>query len=41
MPFPATLHVLSARNGNLEMPVYFLKMEQGYTVRETEKGKLM
>jgi hypothetical protein len=26
----------SARNGNLEVPVYFLKVKQGYTVRKME-----
>jgi hypothetical protein len=30
----------SARNGNVEVPVYFLKAKQGYTVRKIEKGKL-
>jgi hypothetical protein len=29
----------SARNGNLEVAVYFLKAKQGYTVRKVEKGK--
>jgi hypothetical protein len=27
----------SARNGNFEMPVYFLKSKQGYTVRKMQK----
>jgi hypothetical protein len=26
----------SARNGNLEVPVYFLKAKQGYTVRKMD-----
>jgi hypothetical protein len=29
----------SARNGNLEVPVHFLKAKQGHTVRKTEKDK--
>jgi hypothetical protein len=29
----------SAQNGNLEVPVYFLKVKQGYTVRKMEKDK--
>jgi hypothetical protein len=29
----------NARNGNLEVPVYFLKAKQGYTLRKTEKDK--
>jgi hypothetical protein len=29
--------VFSARNGNLEVPVYFLKAKQRYTVRKKEK----
>jgi uncharacterized membrane-anchored protein YitT (DUF2179 family) len=29
--------VSSARNGNLEVPVYVLKAKQGYTVRKMEK----
>jgi hypothetical protein len=28
------LCVTSARNGNLEVPVYFLKAKQGYNVRK-------
>jgi hypothetical protein len=31
----------SARNGNVEVPVYFLKAKQGYTVRKIEEGKLI
>jgi hypothetical protein len=30
----------SVRNGHLEVPVYFLKSKQGYTVRKIEKHKL-
>jgi hypothetical protein len=30
-----------ARNGHLEVPVYFLKSKQGYTVRKMEKDKLI
>jgi hypothetical protein len=29
----------SARNGNLEVPVSFLKPKQGYTVRKMEKDE--
>jgi hypothetical protein len=29
----------SARNGNLEVPVYFLKAKQGYTTRKIGKDK--
>jgi hypothetical protein len=29
----------SGRNGNSEVPVYFLKEKQGCTVRKIEKGK--
>jgi hypothetical protein len=29
----------SARNGNLEVPVYFLKVKQGHAVRKMEKDK--
>jgi hypothetical protein len=29
----------SVRNGNVEVPVYFLKAEQGYTVRKRVKYK--
>jgi hypothetical protein len=28
---------ITARNGNLEVPVYFLKAKHGYTVRKLEK----
>jgi hypothetical protein len=31
------LSLTSARNGNLEVPVYFLKAKQGYIVRKIEK----
>jgi hypothetical protein len=31
------LHIVSARNGNLEMPVHFLKVKQEYYVRKMEK----
>jgi hypothetical protein len=27
----------SAKNGNFEIPLYFLKAEQGYTIRNMEK----
>jgi hypothetical protein len=27
----------SARNGNLEVPVYFLILKQGYTIRKMDK----
>jgi hypothetical protein len=33
--FPA----LDARNGNLEVPVYSLKVKQGCTVRKIEKKR--
>jgi hypothetical protein len=29
----------TARNGNLELPVYFLKAKERYTVRQTEEEK--
>jgi hypothetical protein len=29
--------IITAENGNLEVPVYFLKGKQGYTVRKMEK----
>jgi hypothetical protein len=29
----------SAKNGNFEMPLCFLKAEQGYTIRNMEKDK--
>jgi hypothetical protein len=29
----------SARNGNLEVPVFFLKGEKGYAVRKSRKHK--
>jgi hypothetical protein len=31
--------ITSARNVNSELPVYYLKAKQGYTVRKTEKDK--
>jgi hypothetical protein len=31
--------VTSARNGNLKVPIYFLKARQGYIVRKMEKDK--
>jgi hypothetical protein len=31
--------ITGARNENLEVPVYFLKAKQGYTVRKMEKDK--
>jgi hypothetical protein len=30
-----------AQNGNLEVPVYFLRAKQEYTVRKTGKDKWM
>jgi hypothetical protein len=35
------LYVPSARNGNLEVPVYFLKTKQGYTVRKNGETKMV
>jgi hypothetical protein len=35
----AELCVESVRNGNVEVPVYFLKAKQGYTVRKMEQDK--
>jgi hypothetical protein len=31
--------IYSARNGNVEVPIYFLKAKQGYTVRKMETDK--
>jgi hypothetical protein len=33
------LVVSSAQNGNLEVPVCFLKVKQGYTIRKMEEDK--
>jgi hypothetical protein len=33
------LFMTSVRNGNLEVPAYFLKARQRYTIRKMEKDK--
>jgi hypothetical protein len=37
--FVHLLHTPNARNGNVEVPVYFSKAKQGYSVRKIEKDK--
>jgi hypothetical protein len=36
----SSIHTSSVRNGNLEVPVYFLEVKQGYTFRKMGKGSL-
>jgi hypothetical protein len=36
---PIYRNTISARNGNLEVPVYFLKAKQEYGARKAEKDK--
>jgi hypothetical protein len=41
MPLNTHTQTHSARNGNLQVPVNFLKAIQGYTVIKNEKDKWM